>query len=190
VRIEQLRREFEFDLTWRVFPLHPEIPEEGMTLEELFSGRIDIAAIMTRLNGVASELELPFGKRIRTYNSRRAQELGKWAEDVNRGDQFKKTIYHAYFVDGRNIAQPHELTALASMIDLDPGEARQVLDQECYAAAVDADWQRASELGVTAVPTVVYGDRQLVGFQAYDNYRRLLAANDSGLAGPFGKNNR
>ena len=80
-RIEKLIENFEIEVQWRAFPLHPETPEEGLTLEELFAGRnIDIPSAMARLKRVAKELDLPWGERKKTYNSRLAQELGKWAD--------------------------------------------------------------------------------------------------------------
>jgi predicted DsbA family dithiol-disulfide isomerase len=85
-------------------------------------------------------------------------------------------VYHAYFVDGRNIALPAELAAIADGVGLDADLARQVIDRQSHAAAVDADWQRAAKLGVTAVPTCIYNNQPLVGFQAYANYRKLLSA--------------
>ena len=41
---------------------------------------------MARLKQVAEELGLTLGKRKKTYNSRLAQELAKWAESKGRGD--------------------------------------------------------------------------------------------------------
>ena len=93
------------EVRWIAFPLHPETPEEGMSLEELFKGReIDLPSSMERLKKVAAELGLPWGMRTRTYNSRRAQELGKWAESLDKGDEFHMAVFQAYFVHGRNIA--------------------------------------------------------------------------------------
>lgn len=146
-----------------------------MSLDELFGGRMDIAAMLTRLRGVAEELELPFGERIHTYNSRRSQELGKWAEQQGRGELFHDAIYHAYFVDGLNITDPKVLTSIAAKIGLDQTEAQQVLDERSFAAEVDADWQRAHELGVTSVPTLVYGQHGLVGFRPYEDFRKLVS---------------
>ena len=80
-RVEKLKTAFDIDIQWTAFPLHPETPKEGMTLEELFAGRpINIKQVMDHLSSVAAELGLPFGKREKTFNSRIAQELGKLAE--------------------------------------------------------------------------------------------------------------
>lgn len=174
MRTEQLCREFDLQLRWTVFPLHPETPEEGMELSELFAGRLDLPAAMARLQSVAAELSLPWGERSRTFNSRRAQELGKWAEQLGQGEAFRAAVYRAYFVDGRNIAKPAELAAIVSTLGLSADDALQVLSEKSFAAAVDADWQRSRRLGVTSVPTHLYGKRALVGFQEYAAFRRLI----------------
>ena len=174
MRTDQLRKEFNLDIRLRVFPLHPETPEEGRDLADLFAGRVDIDAMLQRLYRVAHELELPIGPRSRTYNSRRAQELGKWAEERGVGEAFHDAVYRAYFVDGRNIALTTELVAIAEELGLDTTTARHVIESRSHAAAVDEDWARAANLGITAVPTVIYRERFLVGFQPYANYRRLI----------------
>ncbi len=178
MRTDSLRDEFNLQLRWSVFPLHPETPEEGRELSDLFAGRMDIDAMLQRLYQAADELGLPIGKRSRTYNSRRAQELGKWAEEQGVGEAFHMAVYRAYFVDGRNIALPEELELIAAGLGLDADMARQVIDTGSHAAAVDADWQRAAELGVSAVPTSIYQERALIGFQPYAYYRRLITTAD------------
>lgn len=52
------------------------------------------------LKATAAKLGLPFGDRTATCNSRRAQELGKWAEAENRGEPFHRLAFEAYFVKG------------------------------------------------------------------------------------------
>ncbi|MGD8706085.1 MAG: DsbA family oxidoreductase, partial [Syntrophobacterales bacterium] len=72
-RIDKLKQEYDIHVKWIGFPLHPNTPEEGLTLDELFSGRgIDIPALLEHLRRVADECGLPFGMREKTFNSRRA----------------------------------------------------------------------------------------------------------------------
>lgn len=175
MRIDQLRREFNLKLRWTVFPLHPETPEDGVELAELFAGRgYDLEAMAARLRAVAAEVGLPLGERSRTYNSRRAQELGKWAEEQGRGEAFHAAAYRAFFIEGRNFARADELVAIAEQAGLSGDQARAALGQERFKAAVDADWERARDIGVTAVPTLIYNGRSLVGFQGYPAFRRLI----------------
>ena len=66
---------------WVHFPLHPETPAEGASLEALFAGRdIDLEAMYAHMKSLMDEEGLPYGRRTHTYNSRLAQELGTWAD--------------------------------------------------------------------------------------------------------------
>ncbi len=163
------------ELRWTVFPLHPETPEEGIELAELFAGREEqIAAMQARLRHLASIEGVPLAERTRTYNSRRAQELGKWAEARGKGDPYRKAVFRAYFAEMRNIARVDELVQIAESVGLPGDGARTVLTGGSFAAAVDADWERARELDVTAVPTHLCAGKRLVGFAPYDDFVRLI----------------
>ncbi len=177
MRTDRLQKEYNVQLLWRVFPLHPETPTEGRELADLFAGReAMIRDMQARLQQTAAAEDLPLVERSRTYNSRFAQELGKWAEEQGRGEQFRHAVYRAYFVEGVNIALVDELVRIAAVAGLSPDEARTVLLERSYAAAVDADWQLAMELRITAVPTHLCDGKRLTGFAAYDDFVRLIGA--------------
>lgn len=155
-------------MRWTAFPLHPDTPVEGRTLEALFAGQpIDVPAMLAHLHQTASQLGLPFGDRRMTFNSRRAQELGKWAENAGRGEAFHQAVFRAYFADGLNIAKLPVLVDMVESIGLPGQEVETVLASGNCRQAVDHDWQRSRSMGITAVPTFLMGDRQLVGAQPY-----------------------
>jgi len=175
VRIDQLRKNYDIEVHWTAFPLHPETPEEGLPLEELFAGQpIDIKKIMSRLRRVADELGLPLGERKKTYNSRLAQELAKWTESRGKGDPFHEAVFRAYFVDGKNIGRVGELVSLAKSVGLPEKEARSVLELRTFKGAVDSDWLRSHALGITGVPTFVVDQQTIVGFQPYEELEQFL----------------
>lgn len=157
------------------FPLHPETPEDGMTLEELFARKpIDIKKAMARLKKVADELGLALGERTRTCNSRLAQELAKWAGSEGEGDSFHEAVFRAYFVDGINIGRVDALVALAKSVGLPGEKAKLVLELRTFKEAVDSDWERSHALGITGVPTFVVDHQATVGFQAYEDLEEFL----------------
>ena len=123
---------------------------------------------------IADAEGLPFGDRTRTYNSRLAQELAKWAEAQGRGDAFHQAAFRAYFADGKNIAKTENLLDISVSVSLDPVEARRIVGERTYREAVDADWQRAHRLGITAVPTFLYGVSRLVGAQSYETLKKFV----------------
>jgi predicted DsbA family dithiol-disulfide isomerase len=178
VRIDRLRKNYEIEIRWTAFPLHPDTPEEGLTLEELFGGRSgDIEKRKLRLKQVADELGLPLGERKKTYNSRLAQELAKWAESKGKGDEFNETLFRAYFVDCKNIGRVDELVLLAKSVGLPEAEARRILKSRTFREAVDADWSRAHAMGITAVPTFVIDQQAIVGAQPYEVLEQFLKEN-------------
>ena len=173
-----MRSEFEIGIQWIAFPLHPETPPQGRTLEDLFAGRnYDIPQMLTRLKQVARDLELPFGDRKMTFNSRLAQELGKWAEQLGKGDAFHDAVFRAYFAVGRNIADVNILADIITSVGLDPKEAHDVIAARTFKEAVDTDWTRAYESRVTAVPTFVMNGQALVGAQTFNALANFVLEN-------------
>ena len=163
-------------MRWTAFPLHPETPEEGLLLEELFAGRrADVPGMLARLKTAAAAEGLPFGERKKTFNSRLAQELAKWAEARGEGDAFHDAVFQAYFVGGKNIARINILVELAEGLDLSGREAEQALKTRSFREAVDQDWMRSRQLGVTAVPTFIMGQQRLIGAQPYEALAKFIA---------------
>ena len=116
---------------------------------------------------------LPYGKRERTFNSRLAQELGKFGDERSI-PQIHDALYRAYFVDGSNIAKLPVLINAATKVGIPADEARDVLTERRLRAAVDADWARSRQLGVTGVPTFVIGRNGLVGAQPYEELEEFV----------------
>jgi predicted DsbA family dithiol-disulfide isomerase len=175
VRIEKLRAAWDIDAKFVHYPLHPETPPEGMTLEQLFAGRnIDIAAAQDRMQGLMNDEGLPYGARTMTYNSRLAQELASYAQTQPGGEQIHDRLFQAYFVEGINIAVIDNLVRIATSIGLATEACREVLIARRFRDAVDADWNRARTLGLTGVPAFVVGQTGVVGAQPYEVLEQLL----------------
>lgn len=157
------------------FPLHPDTPPEGMTLEQLFAGRnVDLEAMYQRMAKLMEQEGLPYSRRTHTYNSRLAQEVGKWAESQPGGAAIHDAMFRAYFVDTLNIGDPEVVVKVVEGIGLSGEEARRVIATRSYKAAVDADWRRSLQIGVTGVPTFVAGGYGVVGAQPYDVLVQLV----------------
>jgi predicted DsbA family dithiol-disulfide isomerase len=176
VRIEKLRTEHHVRIEWVHFPLHPETPVEGgRSLADLFAGRnVDRAAMHAQMKARMDAEGLPYGERTTTYNSRLAQELGKWADTQPGGEALHDALFRAYFVEARDISQPAVLLEIVEHLGLPVDAARQVLEQRTFQAAVDADWELSRRYGITGVPTFVAGRRGVVGAQPYEVLEQLV----------------
>jgi len=175
VRIEKLVQEHDVKIKWIHFPLHPDTPEEGRTLEDLFAGRgMDIDKMYQQMKDRMAAEGLPYGKRTHTYNSRLAQELGVWADTQPGGEAIHDALFRAYFVDAKNIGDADVLVEVAKSIGLDEAQAREVLEKRTFKDAVDADWAKSRQYGVTGVPTFVAANRGVVGAQPYEALVELV----------------
>ena len=132
---------------------------------------------MARLKKVAKELDLPWGERKKTYNSRLAQELGKWAETKGKGDEYHDAVFRAYFVDGKNIAKPDVLMGLVKAVGLPENEARESLQMRAFKESVDSDWVLVDKMGISSVPTFTLNDQTVVGAQPYEVLEQFLREN-------------
>ena len=157
------------------FPLHPDTPAEGRSMEDLFAGRdYDPEASYQRMKGLMDEEGLPYSRRTHTYNSRLAQELGAWGETQPGGAAIHDALYKAYFVDGKNVGDIDVLLEVAEAVGLPADDARAVLEQRTFENVVDADWAKSRDYGVTGVPTFVAGGHGVVGAQPYEALAQLM----------------
>jgi predicted DsbA family dithiol-disulfide isomerase len=175
VRIERLRKEHGVRVKWVHFPLHPDTPQSGRSLADLFAGRgYDIPKMQAQMRARMQAEGLPYGNRTMTYNSRLAQELGAWADTQPGGDAIHDALFRAYFVDARDIGDAEVLVEIAASVGLPADQAREVLEKRTHQAAIDADWEKSRRYGVTGVPTFVIGTRGVVGAQPYEALEELV----------------
>ena len=160
---------------WIHFPLHPDTPQAGRTLEEMFAGRgYDIPKMQAQMRARMQAEGLPYGNRSMTFNSRLAQELGAWADTQPGGEAIHDALFRAYFVDGRNIGDPDVLVDIAAKVGLPAHAAREVIEQRTYKQVIDEHWAKSREYGVTGVPTFVIGTLGVVGAQPYEALEDLV----------------
>ena len=176
MRIEKLKAEHNVKVEWVHFPLHPETPMEGKALADLFRGRSpeQRKAMQAQMKARMDAEGLPYGERTMTYNSRLAQELGKWADTQPGGEALHDAFFRAYFVDNRDISNRDVMLAIVKDAGLSVDGAREVLDKRTFKEAVDADWKLSREYGITGVPTFVVGRQGVVGAQPYEVLEQLV----------------
>ena len=160
---------------WVHFPLHPETPAEGRSLADLFAGRnVDRAAMHAQMKARMEAEGLPYGERTMTYNSRLAQELGKWADTQPGGEALHDALFRAYFVDAQDISRPEVLLDIVAQVGLSVEAACEVLEERTFRAAVDEDWALARRYRITGVPTFVAAGYGVVGAQPYEALETLV----------------
>lgn len=175
MRIEKIKQNYNVVTDFVHFPLHPDTPQEGRSLEALFgAGPEAIAQKNAEMKARMQAENLPYGERTHTYNSRLSQELGKWAVTQSGGEAIHDAMFHSYFVETKNVGDIDVLVDIADSVGLDQQAARAVLTDRTFEDAVDQDWQKSRQYGVTGVPTYVVGQAGVVGAQPYEMLERLV----------------
>jgi predicted DsbA family dithiol-disulfide isomerase len=141
-----------------------------------------MAAARASFQEVASAEGLAYGERAHWYNSVPAHEASIWADLQGKGEDLRRAIYRAYFVDDLNIGSADVLARLAQETSLDAADLRAALHEGRHRDEVAQQFQTAREIGVTGVPSYVAGQYLVVGAQPYAVYKQLIetAQRDAG----------
>jgi predicted DsbA family dithiol-disulfide isomerase len=174
--VRKLKPEFDIELEWRGFEIHPEWPLEGMPAERFYQsfGPERRRAVWQTIHALADEIQLPMKAPAIMSNSRLALEAAEFAAESNLGEVFEERVYRAYFTEDANIGDPAVLQALAREVGLDPVAMEEALLSGRYALKLKSATLAAHERDVTGVPTFFIGEFPLVGAQSLDVMRRVL----------------
>jgi predicted DsbA family dithiol-disulfide isomerase len=175
-RVERLQREFELDLEWRPFELHPEIPVEGIARGERPSSPQRVA-IYEQIRSLAEDAGLPFQRAARVPNSHRALEAAEFAREQGAFDAYHHALFDTYFGQGRDLGDIDVLADVGAACSLDGTALREALSSKRYARLIDERTAEARAWGVTGTPTVIFesGDRRfpVAGAQDYAVFEHI-----------------
>ena len=116
-----------------------------------------------------------------TGNTLDAHQIVHLAKAHGHQDAAVERLYRAHFTERRSIFDHDSLAALAADAGLDADEARRVLREDVYAAAVAGDVAEARRLGITGVPFFVLDGRFGVsGAQPVETFVAALERASSG----------
>jgi predicted DsbA family dithiol-disulfide isomerase len=176
VTAEQVRREFDAELLWLPFDLHPEYPPEGIPLEELHRrygiGVGDADPLRARF----AEAGLEYNRPEVVPNTRLALRLTELAREHDLHEPFHDRLMDAYWAEAVDIGDAGELRRLASEVGLSPDEVERVIaDPDAYLDLVQGSTAQAQSMGITGIPGFLI-DRKLlvVGAQPLEAFRRAF----------------
>jgi predicted DsbA family dithiol-disulfide isomerase len=165
---------------YRPFLLDPDTPPEGTDVPEMLTRKYGpgFRRIWTRLEDEARKtgIELDLGKQRWSFPTERAHTLIRHAADKGTQRALVRALFHANFLDARNISDPAVLAEVARPHGFDDAEvARLVSDAEELARTRD-EAEQAVAMGVHGVPLFVFGGRvALSGAQPEDTLHAAIA---------------
>ena len=182
-----LAPEITLELRHHPFELNPEMPEGGLDRRTYrtrkFGSWERSLELDARLQSVAAAdgLPLDLARQERTPSSFKAHRLLGRLGDRAQEAALLDALYHAYFVDGRDIGSTDVLVYLAGSVGIEGDAARAFLDGQALGAEVRAAVDAAYGAGISGVPAVV-AKRTLVAAGAEEAHvlaerlRQLAAA--------------
>jgi predicted DsbA family dithiol-disulfide isomerase len=174
--IRKLRSEFEIELEWRGFQIHPDWPAEGIAADKLL-GNGDASARQAtwkRITAMADAVGFEIKTPIVLTNSRAALAATEFARESGRDEALEERIYKAYFNEGVNIGDAKVVARLAAEAGLDAGEVADAIKKPKYEMRLKNNALAANNRGVSGVPTFFIGEYPLVGAQSLDAMRAIL----------------
>jgi predicted DsbA family dithiol-disulfide isomerase len=178
-RIQQLQREFEVEVEWRPFELHPETPKTGARLEGRLGSAARIRAYRENILTIAGESSIEMRMPAVVSNSHMALEAAEFARAHGSFEAMHEALFAAYFERGADIGDADVLCEIAREAGIDDQGLRQALTDETYAKLVDDSTEAAREQEILSTPTFIFpGGFRLIGGQEYAVFasvtRRLM----------------
>ncbi|HXZ88154.1 MAG TPA: DsbA family oxidoreductase [Candidatus Binataceae bacterium] len=175
--VRKLKPEFDLEIEWRGFQIHPEWPAEGMPASEYRRGMDPETrrAIWARIQAMAENTGFTMKPPELLTNSRISLEAAEFAQECGKGEPFEERVYRAYFNEGLNIGDQGVLARLAAEVGIDRDELNLAIESNRYTARLRDNAIEARERGVSGVPTFFVGDYPLVGAQSEDVMRQILS---------------
>ena len=174
--VRKLKPEFNFDLEWRGFQIHPDWPAEGLAADQARAGGDSDSrrALWERIGTMAEAVGFSMRPPAVLTNSRAALAATEFARESGRDEALEGRIYRAYFSEGLNIGDPAVVVKLASEAGLDSSEVADAIKSPKYELRLKNNALAANQRGVNGVPTFFIGEYPLVGAQSPDAMRSIL----------------
>lgn len=182
----------EIEVRWRAFQLDPTATAEPKDLRAALERKYGPGAfdgMQTRLGALGREagIDYRFDDAVRV-TSLPALMLVAWVEDALGPDaagRLHDRLFHAYFTEGANIADPGNLVDWAVEVGADRDLAGDAVATGAGRDAVALDLRAAAERDITAVPAFVLDDRALIpGAQDVDTLRAMITrVRDKAMSG-------
>lgn len=185
-RLDAARRVFEHGgeiaVVHRSFELDPRAPaRRERTMEQAVARRYQLSpeqvrAGHERLTALGLEVGMVFAfERVQLGSTFDAHRLAQAARGEECEETLVRSLFSAYFTDGRLLSDQAVLRDVARTAGLPEHTTEKVLGGEAYTLEVRADEAAAAELGVTGVPYfLINGAWPIPGAQDVDTMLILL----------------
>ena len=167
--LKQLNLTGEVKITWKSFLLNPDMKTDptrnsleylaetkGWTMEqtqEMVRHVVDMA--------VEEGLEYRMDD-TKVANAMDAHRLIQLAKTVGKGDEVEERLFHAYFMEGKNIADMDVLVDLGEDVGIEAARIRESLEKGEFTDSIRQDIRESQQIGVRGVPFFVFNNQYAI----------------------------
>jgi predicted DsbA family dithiol-disulfide isomerase len=159
----------QVEIEWRSFQLDPEMDNvEGKSIHAYLAERkgcsLEEATQMNEtMANMAKEvgLEYNFDNAI-INNTLNAHRVIHFAKTKGLQSEMKERLFHAYYTEGKDIADVLTLAQLANELGLDSNEIKAMLSTDTFVNEVQLDQYYAQQVGARGVPFFVFNNKYAV----------------------------
>ena len=177
----QLDDEISFEVNWKPYELHPEIPKEGFDKKEYYKIKFgESSGSNDKFNFISEEgkkvgLEFNFKKSKNLPNTFLAHRLLWLCRSKDMQDVLAEALFYAYFTDGRDVGNTDVLIEISSENGLNREEVKEFFQTNIGHQEVLREENRAREMNIFSVPTYIFNKKYLlVGGQESDTFEAYI----------------
>lgn len=171
-------------LSFRPYMLDDTVPSEGTDYREYMKAKFGDKpdsrwkAMREHLETAGPDvgIQFDFNAVTRRPNTLNAHRLMRWAQGQDLGQACAEHLFRAYMEKGEDIGDIEVLCRIAADIGMDTDLVRELLSGDQDKTDVQNEILFFRGLGVSGVPTFIYGGQMAVqGAQTPETHRKVLA---------------
>ncbi len=166
--IKQMSNEIDFEINWKPYELHPEIPKNGydkkLYMQQKFGDASGRASPYNQIKEIGKSLgfEFNFSKTERIPNTFSAHRLLWKSKEFNLQTELSEALFKAYFSDGKDIGSDEVLAGIAQEVGMDKLEVLKFLSSKEGGQETADEEMEFIEKSIGAVPTYFINKKYII----------------------------
>ena len=165
--MEELESELDFEISWKPYELHPEIPKEGYDKKLYMQQKFGTSGGKSRYNEIAElgkslNFNFNFSKVERIPNTFMAHRLLWKSEEYKLQTELSEALFEAYFTNGLDIGSKEILAQISESVGMNKIEILNFLDSKEGGQETANLEMNFIEKSIGAVPTYFINDKYII----------------------------
>ena len=164
----QLSPKVEFEINWKPYELHPEIPENGydkkLYMQQRFGDLSGKASPYKQIEKIGKSLgfDFNFSKSERIPNTFNAHRLLWKAREFGIQTELSEALFKCYFTEGKDIGSKEVLLEVATKVGMDSKMIQLFLDSKEGGQETADEEMSFIEKSIGAVPTYFINEKYII----------------------------